>query len=127
MSEDNCCELQGVRVLGGGAAGPLVSDGGAVTELIGVAWAQRAALVAIPVARLGAEFFELKTRIAGEMLQKFVTYNLRVAIVGDISEKVAGSSSLRDFVLECNRGSRIWFVASREELGERLKREGARS
>jgi Domain of unknown function (DUF4180) len=123
MNEANPCELHGVRVLECAAEGPLFSADGAVTELISAAWAQNAALVSIPIARLGEDFFQLKTRVAGDMLQKFVTYNLRVAIVGDIGAKVAESSALHDFVHECNRGSRIWFVASLDELSERLKRE----
>ncbi|MCK7528774.1 MAG: DUF4180 domain-containing protein [Ignavibacteriales bacterium] len=30
-----------------------------------------------------SDFFDLKTGIAGEILQKFSTYNVRLAILGD--------------------------------------------
>jgi hypothetical protein len=38
-------------------------------------------LIVPPVDRLGDDFFRLKTRIAGEIIQKFVTYGVRAAIV----------------------------------------------
>ncbi|NLN05343.1 MAG: DUF4180 domain-containing protein [Clostridiaceae bacterium] len=38
------------------------------------------------------EFFDLKTRLAGEILQKFINYNIKLAIVGDFS--VYSSKSL---------------------------------
>lgn len=63
-------------------------------------------------------FFELKTKIAGEILQKFSTYNQRLAIVGDFSE--IESKSLRDFIRESNRIGRILFIASLAEALERL-------
>ena len=78
-------------------------------------------MVAIPIERLGAEFFNLRNGVAGEVLQKFVTYRLRVAIVGDIAPFSDASKALHDFVVECNRGSTVWFVHDLEELKERLQ------
>ncbi len=62
---------------------------------------------------LAPEFYDLKTGIAGEILQKFVTYHVEVAIVGDFSG--FSSKSLRDFIYECNNGRMINFLASKEE------------
>ncbi|MGF6376571.1 hypothetical protein M2140_001648 [Clostridiales Family XIII bacterium PM5-7] len=59
------------------------------------------------------EFFDLKTRVAGEILQKFVQYQTKIAIVGDFS--VYDSHALRDFIYESNRGKQNFFVASEEE------------
>ena len=64
----------------------------------------------IPVSRLGPGFLTLSTRIAGEVIQKFVTYGFQVAFVGDVSAAVAASNALRDFVCESNRGRHVWFV-----------------
>ena len=89
-------------------------------ELIGEARHAGARLVAIPVERFEEDFFHLRTRVAGEIIQKFVTYGVHLAIVGDISAYLHESSALRDFVYECNRGRHIWFVATREELEQRL-------
>jgi hypothetical protein len=88
--------------------------------LMGEAWRHGAKIVAIPATRLGDDFFELRTRIAGELVQKFVTYGTRLVVLGDISERVAQSESLRAFVGEANRGKDLWFVSDREQLGVRL-------
>jgi hypothetical protein len=89
-------------------------------ELIGEALQAGARMVVIPVERLDEDFFRLRTGVAGEFIQKFVTYKLRLAIVGDISSYLNESSALRDFVYEANRGQHFWFVDSREALDQRL-------
>jgi hypothetical protein len=53
------------------------------------------------------EFFDLSTRIAGSILQKFVTYQMKLAIVGDFSD---ASKTLKDFIYETNRGNQIFFA-----------------
>ncbi len=64
------------------------------------------------------EFFDLKTGIAGEILQKFANYNVSLAIVGDFTKYK--SKSLRDFIYESNKGNSIFFVASVNEAKEKL-------
>ena len=59
------------------------------------------------------DFFNLSTKLAGEILQKFVTYYKRLAIVGEFSKYT--SNSLNAFIIECNRGNNIFFVNSKEE------------
>ncbi|OJV19192.1 MAG: alpha/beta hydrolase [Dyadobacter sp. 50-39] len=63
-------------------------------------------------------FFDLKTGIAGEILQKFATYRVRLAIVGDFAQY--DSKSLRDFIFESNKGRQISFVPTVEEAIGRL-------
>jgi hypothetical protein len=65
-------------------------------------------------------FFDLKTGIAGDILQKFSTYNMRLAIIGDFS--AVKSKSLNDFIFESNKCGRISFVSSREEAIRKLSR-----
>jgi hypothetical protein len=98
--------------------GKKLRDDREAVELIGDA--QGAGLIVIPAERLDKDFFRLRTGVAGQFLQKFVTYGRRVAIVGDISRHVAESSALRDFVVESNRGDHIWFVENIEEVERRL-------
>lgn len=57
-------------------------------------------------------FFDLKTKIAGEIVQKTVNYQIKLAIYGDFP--VNESQSLRDFIYECNKGNNIFFVADKE-------------
>lgn len=62
---------------------------------------------------LPAAFFDLKTKLAGDILQKFSTYQGRLAIIGDFSKY--DSQSLRDFIYESNKGRRINFVSTMEQ------------
>ena len=113
-------QLGGVQLYEVSEDGPELRTGQDAVDLISAASEQRAAWIAIPVSRLGDDFFELRTRIAGEMAQRFAMYGAKVAIVGDISGRVALSPSLASFVAEANRGESLWLVQSRQELEDRL-------
>lgn len=54
------------------------------------------------------DFFDLKTKIAGNILQKFTQYQMPLTIVGDFSK--FKSKSLNAFILESNKGRQINFV-----------------
>ncbi|MFE2262281.1 DUF4180 domain-containing protein [Streptomyces griseosporeus] len=110
----------GVRVLRCAPDGPPLDGEQAALDLIGDAFGQEAELVVVPVERVGAEFFRLRSGVAGAVVQKFATYRLRLAVVGDISGHVADSTALRDFVHEANQGGQLWFLADEAELEERL-------
>ncbi|MGH1517515.1 DUF4180 domain-containing protein [Chryseobacterium sp. JK1] len=58
------------------------------------------------------EFFDLKTKIAGEILQKFSNYRISLAIVGDFSKYE--SKSLKDFIFESNKTKHVNFVETLE-------------
>jgi hypothetical protein len=81
-------------------------------------------VLVIPLARLDAGFFQLSSGVAGEIVQKFANYKMRIAIVGDISRYVDESKSFRDFVRETNRGDQLWFIANRDEIAGHLIRVG---
>jgi hypothetical protein len=53
-------------------------------------------------------FFDLKTGLAGDILQKVSNYRLQIAIVGDFEE--LASPSLKAFIAESNRGRQVFFV-----------------
>ncbi|MCA0334650.1 MAG: DUF4180 domain-containing protein [Bacteroidetes bacterium] len=59
------------------------------------------------------DFFDLKNGMAGEILQKFSNYRVRLAIVGDFSKHT--SKSVNDFIFESNKGKQINFVGSQSE------------
>jgi Domain of unknown function (DUF4180) len=117
-------DLHGVHVRQCAADGAPIRTARDATDLISEAWEERAKVLAIPVERLHPDFFQLSSGVAGEIVQKFATYKMRVAIVGDISRCVDESKSLRDFVREANRGDQLWFVAKREEIAEHMLRVG---
>jgi hypothetical protein len=65
---------------------------------------------------LNPDFFDLKTGFAGEILQKFSTYGLKLAIIGNFQRYK--SESLKAFIFESNRGGRVQF---RNNLDEAIK------
>ncbi|MFC3801510.1 DUF4180 domain-containing protein [Cohnella sp. GCM10012308] len=67
---------------------------------------------------LDAAFYDLKTRLAGEIAQKFVNYQVKLAIVGDFSGYT--SKSLRDFIYECNQGKDLFFLPTESQAIEKL-------
>ena len=102
------------------ADSPVIARTDDAMDLIGNASYSGVNLVVLPVGRLDPEFFRLSSGLAGEVLQKFVTYRVRVAVVGDILAYVEASEALRDFVWESNRGEHVWFVADEAALREKL-------
>jgi hypothetical protein len=117
---DQVFEATGVRVLACAADGPVLAKAGDVSDYISAAWEHEAALVAIPVERLADDFFRLRTGLAGEAIQKFVNYRIRLALIGDIARFVEASDALRDFVVESNRGDHVWFVMDLDALRAKL-------
>lgn len=71
----------------------------------------------LPKAALNEDFFRLSTGLAGEVLQKFVNYGMKVAVVGDFSHYT--SKPLQDFLRESNRGSAVLFVNTEAEALEK--------
>lgn len=69
---------------------------------------------------LHADFFDLKTRLAGEVLQKFSNYRVKLAIVGDFSKY--NSKSLQDFIFESNKSDFVFFANNLESAIMRLEK-----
>jgi len=98
------------RLLVVDAEGPILRRTQDVLDLIQATFAQKASVLVVPVPRLDPAFFQLRSGLAGEFVQKVVNYQLKLVIVGNISVQVAASDALRDFVREANRGHSIFFV-----------------
>ncbi len=56
--------------------------------------------------------------MAGEILQKFINYHIRVAIYGDYSQYTG--KPLKDFIYESNNGNNFFFVSTKEEVIQKL-------
>jgi hypothetical protein len=113
--------VHGWHVLACPPDGTTVSGEHDAMDLIADALYQGADLVVVPVERLSDDFFVLRSRVAGEIVQKFANYRLRLAVVGDISAYEGRSTALRDFVYETNRGEQFWLLPTTAELDERLR------
>ncbi|MEZ4722230.1 MAG: DUF4180 domain-containing protein [Flavobacteriales bacterium] len=68
------------------------------------------------------DFFDLKTRLAGEVLQKASNYRIRLAIIGHFDD--LSNKSLRDFILESNRMGRVVFVSNVDSATRMLADKG---
>lgn len=92
-----------------------IEDG---TDLLGNVFYQGIDKVIINKQCIAPAFFDLKTGIAGEVLQKFATYRVRLVIFGDWH--AYNSNSLRDFIYESNKGKHVNFLATKEKAIEIL-------
>lgn len=66
------------------------------------------------------DFFILSKGIAGEILQKFINYQIKFAVYGDYSKYT--SKPLKDFIYESNNGKDIFFVKDADEAVEMLNK-----
>jgi hypothetical protein len=88
-----------------------ISGTQAVLDIIATAGYQaKAAGMLVYKESFDESFFDLKTGIAGEMLQKISNYGFKLAIVGDFSAYT--SKSLQDFIYECNKGRLVFFKSN---------------
>lgn len=81
-------------------------------DLITTAGYEDARSVIFKSDHLPEAFFDLRTRLAGEILQKCVNYHMKLAVIGDF--EAIDSQSLRAFIIESNRGKLAFFVPDRE-------------
>jgi hypothetical protein len=113
-------EIHGKHIYECPPDGPPIARGQDAVDLIGAAKSAGATIATLPIQRLTPEFFELKTGVAGEIVQKFVMYGLTVAVLGDTTKLAAESKSLHDFIYESNRRGSVWFLPDKQALEERL-------
>lgn len=118
---DTLTTIQGVQVLACAPDGEKLASEREAVELINEAFQTGVEWILVPVERLEEKFFYLKTGMAGQIIQKFVTYRRRLVILGDISKYVDQSRSFKDFVYEANRGKEVWFLADLATFEARLK------
>jgi hypothetical protein len=83
---------------------------GDLVDLVGEALGPGAELIVIPTDALDPAFFELRSGLAGEVVQKCVMYGLRLVIVGPLPDAARASRAFRAFVSESNRGSQVRFA-----------------
>ena len=104
------------------AGDPMLASEHDANDLVGLAFAEGAMIIAVPVEQLPADFFRLRSGLAGLFAQKMVNYHLTLAAIGDIADHLAASAALRDWVRETNRGDRVWFLPSGDALVAHLAR-----
>lgn len=88
--------------------GILLSSVQDAVDLLGELSFDNCSAVIMRDSNIHPDFFNLKTRLAGDILQKFSNYNFRIAITGDFSKYK--SKSLQDFIRESNKGNSVIFT-----------------
>lgn len=104
------------------ADGIVIGAAGDENDIIGECFGAGVRTVLLSTENISHDFFDLSTRIAGEVLQKFTQYNFHVGIIGDIPD--AGSRSLADFIRESNRTGQTVFAATVREALAMMKGRG---
>ncbi|MCO7124615.1 DUF4180 domain-containing protein [Sporolactobacillus shoreicorticis] len=98
---------------------PLITDARSALDFIAsVGYRHKVTKIAINKSVVSEDFFRLSSGFAGEVMQKFVNYGYRLAIIGDFSKYT--SKSLRDYMYECNKGQHLYFVADENEAVRKL-------
>lgn len=87
-------------------------------DLLGNADYLGAKAVLIKKENLHPDFFVLSSGLAGDILQKFSNYRIKLAVVGDFSEY--NSKSLKDFIFESNKLGSILFLSTLDEVFKRF-------
>jgi Domain of unknown function (DUF4180) len=77
---------------------------------------RRADWIAVHEKNIAPAFFDLRSGVAGDVLQKLVNYHSRLIVIGDIGRYTAKSEALAALVRESNRGRDVRFVASLDQI-----------
>lgn len=90
-------------------------------NLVGNLYYQNFDAVIVQENHITPNFFDLKNGMAGELLQKFSNYRVRLAIVGNFAMYL--SKAVKEFIYESNQRKQINFVNSTEEALNVLSNE----
>jgi hypothetical protein len=88
----------------------LISETQDAVDLLGEVYMEGCSRIVVFEKNLHPGFFKLSTGLAGDILQKFSNYRIKLAIVGDFTKYK--SKSLKDFIRESNKGNSVFFVES---------------
>lgn len=93
-----------------------IGDGNSFLELL---FSTTQDTIAVSKSNFPDSFFDLKTGLAGDILQKLSNYKSRMIVLGDFSR--IESRSLNDFIYECNQNGKVVFADRLENAIELLK------
>lgn len=94
-------------------------------DLLGNLYYQEVENIILHHKNITTDFFVLKNGIAGDILQKFSNYRVRLAIVGDFTPY--SGKSIKDFIYESNHVGQINFVSSTSEALKVLSKQSSRN
>jgi hypothetical protein len=91
---------------------PLCKENDAL-DLIALCWEHKANALMIHYAALSEEFFKLKTKVAGNIIQKFINYGIKAAAI--IPKQTVQKGRFKEMAMETNKGNHFRLYESKEE------------
>ena len=87
-------------------------------DLISACFENDTNFLLIQAQALADDFFQLRTGLAGSVLQKFINYKIKVAVVMTDQQRVKGK--FKEFITEANKGNSVRVFSNKEEAGNWL-------
>ena len=82
-------------------------------DLIALCWEHETSALMIHYATLSEDFFKLKTKVAGSIIQKFINYGIKAAII--IPLETIQKGRFKEMTIETNKGNHFRLYESKEE------------
>lgn len=82
-------------------------------DLVALCWEHETYLLMIHYTALSQDFFKLKTKVAGNFIQKFINYNIQAVVI--IPQEIIQKDRLKEMVVETNKGNHFRMYESKEE------------
>lgn len=96
---------------------PLSTENDAL-DIISLCWEHDTQFIMIHYAALSEDFFKLKTKVAGNILQKFINYGMKAVAI--IPKETTEKGRFREMALETNKGSHFRMYDNKKEAEEWL-------
>jgi len=91
---------------------PLNTENDAL-NLIALCWEHEVNTIMIHHAALSEDFFKLKTKVAGNIIQKFTNYGVKAAAI--IPQDTIQKGRFKEMAMETNKGNHFRLYGSKEE------------
>ncbi|AWP27654.1 PadR family transcriptional regulator AphA [Paenibacillus sp. LBL] len=96
---------------------PLSTENDAL-DLISLCWEHDTNAIMIYYAALSEDFFKLRTKLAGNMIQKFTNYGIKAAAI--IPQETIQKGRFKEMAMETNKGNHFRLYESKEAAEEWL-------
>ncbi len=91
---------------------PLSTENDAL-DLISLCWEHETNEIMLHYSSLSEDFFKLRTKVAGNIIQKFINYGIRAAAI--IPKEIIENGRFREMALETNKGNHFRLYESKED------------
>jgi len=94
------------------ATEPLSTENDAL-DLIALCWEHETHALMIHCTALSEDFFKLKTKVAGDIIQKFINYGIKAAAI--IPQETIQKGRFKEMAMETNKGNHFRLYESKED------------